>query len=220
MLRNGLYLVADAAARRAASDTARRWRAAIVLGSLREDVLWIPPFGLTEYPSFRHFGGRGLPGGYLPLVWPGPRRTSDLLYRRAIRRARAGDLAAAFVTLGRIVHVVTDACIPSHVHRAAHDRDPFEWHVEGNVERLRALPVPPVPLAARPSELVAALARETARFRPDRSNTPIGRAMRRARLVRGVDGREARAQVDALLPLAVGHATALLDMFARDASVR
>ena len=219
MLRNGLFFVADAAARRAASETARRWREALVLGSLREDVLWIPPLGLTEYPSFRHFGGRGLPGGYLPLVWPGPRRTSDVLYRRALRHAREGELAAAFVTLGRIVHVVTDACIPSHAHRAAHESDPFEWHVEGNLERLRALPVPEVALAARPSELVAALVRRAARFRPDRSNTPIGRMLERARLVRGVEAKEARAQADVLIPLAVGHATALLDMFARDADI-
>src|SRR5439155_318737 len=83
-------LGADAAAEHASSDVARRYRAALVLGSLREDVLWIAPFGLTEYPSFRHFGGRGLPGGYLPFMWPGPRRTADVLYRRALRRARSG----------------------------------------------------------------------------------------------------------------------------------
>jgi hypothetical protein len=190
-----------------------------VLGSLREDVLWIAPFGLTEYPSFRHFGGRGLPGGYLPLVWPGPRRTVNALYRRGLRLARAGELAAAFVAIGRALHVVTDACIPSHVHRAAHDRDPFEWQIEGNLARLRALPVPTVAPGRRPSELVTALAREAQRFRPDRTNTPLGRLLRRAGLARAVGAAEARAQADVLLPLAVGHATALLDMFARDAAL-
>jgi hypothetical protein len=217
MLKNGLWLVAHAAAERAASHDARRYRAALVLGSLREDILWVAPFGLTEYPSFRHFGGRGRPGGYLPF-WPGPRRTADVLYRHALRRSRAGDRAGAFVDLGRILHVITDVCIPSHVHRAAHDRDPFEWHVEGNVDRLRALPVPAVARVERPSELVASLAREAARHRADRTNTPIGRFLRRAGIARAVDAREARAQADVLIPLAIAHATALLDMFDYDAS--
>jgi hypothetical protein len=107
-------------------------------------------------------------------------------------------------------------CIPSHVHRAAHDRDPFEWYVEGNVERLRALPVPNVELVRRPSELVASLAREAARHRPDRTNTPIGRFFRRKGIARAVDAKEAREQAEVLLPLAIGHATALLDMFDRE----
>jgi hypothetical protein len=217
MLRNGLYLVADAAARRSGVEAATRWRDALVLGSLREDILWVPPFGLTEYPSFRHFGGRGRRGGYLPF-WPGPRRTADVLYRRALAHARAGHPADAFVLLGRILHVVTDVCIPSHVHRAAHDRDPFEWHVEGNLARLAELEVPEIALATRPSELVARLAAEAARFRADRTNTPLGRVLRRAGVWKRVGASEARAQADALVPLAIGHGAALLRMFARDAA--
>jgi hypothetical protein len=218
MLRNGLFLVADAAARRSGVEAASRWRAALVLGSLREDILWIPPVGLTEYPSFRHFGGLGRPGGYLPF-WPGPRRTADTLYRRALAHARAGRHADAFVLVGRLLHVVTDVCIPSHVHRAAHGRDPFEWHVEGNVDRLAALPSPEIALADRPSAIVAQLAREAARFRPDRTNTPVGRVLRRVGLMKNVGAGEARAQAEALIPLAIGHASAVLRMFARDAAL-
>ena len=194
MLKNALFSSRTALRVAPRSAQARRFRAAIVLGSLREDVLWLPRVGLTEYPSFRHFGGRGLPRGYLPFAWPGPTRTADVLYRRALRRARRGELAAAFVALGRIVHVVTDVCIPSHVHRAAHERDPFEWHVEGNVEQLRALPVPRVAPARRASELVTTLAREAARFRPDPTSTPLGRVLARVGLARRVDAREAREQ--------------------------
>jgi hypothetical protein len=219
VLKNGLWLVAHEAARRAESEIVWRYRAALVLGSLREDVVRVPLLVFTEYPSFRHFGGRGLPGGYLPFVWPGPRSSSDALYRRALAHGRAGRLAPAFVTIGRILHVLTDVCIPSHVHRAAHDDDPFEWHVEGNVDRLRALPVPSIDPVRAPSELVTSLAREAAKHRPDRTNTPVGRLLRRAGLRRRVDAREARAQADVLIPLAIGHATALLRMFEREASL-
>jgi hypothetical protein len=216
VLRNGLYLVADEAARRSGDPLVMRYRQALVLGSLREDVLFIPGFGPTEYPSFRHFGGRGLPGGYLPLVWPGPKRTADTCYRRALGFAAKGKTAEAFVSLGRILHILTDACIPSHAHRVAHGYDPFEWHVEGHLPQLRELPVPAVPLAPRPSALVVRVVREAARHRPDRTNTPIGRLLRRANLARKVDATEARTQVEALLPLAIGHGAALLRMFMRD----
>jgi hypothetical protein len=218
VLRNGLYLVAGEAARRSGVELALAHRDALVLGSLREEILWIRGLGiLTEYPSFRHFGGRGLPGGYLPLLWPGPRRTVERCYRRALGHARDGRTAAAFVTVGRALHVLTDLCIPTHVHRVAHEDDPFEWSVEANLERLRALPVPDVASPERPGDLATSLAKAAARQRPDRTNTPIGRALRRAGVFRKVDAAEARAQTDALVPLAIAHATALLRMFARDA---
>jgi hypothetical protein len=216
VLRNGLYLVADEAARRSGVAAALAHRDALILGSLREDVLWLG--FLTEYPSFRHFGGRGLPGGYVPLLWPGPRRTVETCYRRALGHVHRGRMAAAYVTLGRALHVLTDVCIPTHVHRVAHEDDPFEWSVEANLERLRALPVPAVEIPARPAHLVRSLAREAARHAPDRTNTPIGRVLRRAGVFRKVGAADARAQTDVLLPLAIGHATALVRMFARDAS--
>jgi len=216
MLRNGLYLVADEAARCSGVEAALKYRDALVLGSLREDVVALGAH-FTEYPSFRHFGGRGLPGGYLPFVWPGPRRTVDQCYRRALARAREGSLAAAFVSLGRATHVITDACIPTHVHRVAHDHDPFEWSVEGNLDRLRALPLPPVALPTRrASDLVRSLARAAAEHAPDRTNTPVGRVLRRLGLARRITAKEARAQTDVLVPLAIAHAAALLRMFARD----
>lgn len=220
VLRNGLFLVADEAARRSGVPLAVTHRDALVLGSLREDVLWIRAFGvLTEYPSFRHFGGRGAPGGYLPFIWPGPGRTVERSHRRAVRHAREGRIAAAFVTLGRALHILTDVCIPTHVHRVAHEDDPFEWSVEANLERLRALPVPDIAVPERPADLVASLAKAAAKERPDRTNTPIGRALRRAGVFRKVGAAEARAQTDVLVPLAIGHAVALLRAFSRDAKL-
>jgi hypothetical protein len=220
MLRNGLYLVADEAARRSGVALAAKHRDALVLGSLREDILWIRGLDvLTEYPSFRHFGGRGLPGGYVPFLWPGPRRTVDQCYRRALEHARSGRHAAAFVSLGRALHVITDMCIPSHVHRVAHEDDPFEWSVEANLSRLRALPVPEIAMPRGPREIVRSLARATARHAPDRTNTPLGRALRRVGVLRKIDAAEARAQTEALVPLAIAHATVLVRMFARDANL-
>jgi hypothetical protein len=218
VLRNGLYLVADEAARRSGVALAVAYRDALILGSLREDILWLRGLDvLTEYPSFRHFGGRGAPGGYLPFLWPGPRRTVESCFRRALSQTRDGHTAAAFVTLGRALHVLTDVCIPTHVHRVAHEDDPFEWSVEANLDRLRALPVPEVDMKGRPSDLVASLAKAAAAQRPDRTNTPLGRALRRAGVFRNVGAAEARAQTDVLVPLAIAHATALVRMFSRAA---
>jgi hypothetical protein len=141
------------------------------------------------------------------------------LYARALRDRRAGREAAAYVSLGRILHIVTDVCIPSHANRVAHDTDPFEWYVEGNLATLRALPIPALPAAAgarRPSELVESLARTASTFRPDGTNHPVGRLLRRAGLRRKVTAREAADQAEVLIPLAVAHGAAMLTMFARD----
>src|SRR5438309_1466810 len=103
---------------RAADDPmVTRWRKALLLGTLREDVLHLPLVGPTEYPSFSHFYKPGLPGGAIPFLWPGPRSCAERLYARAERAWRAGQTAKAFVALGRILHLLADMCIPSHVHR-------------------------------------------------------------------------------------------------------
>jgi hypothetical protein len=212
VLRNGLYYVADQAAAGAGARLSRKYRASLILGSLREDVIKWPLLGFAEYASFSHFGGVGLPGGYLPLLWPGPVSRVSRLYRRAQLLAQAGRPAAAFVTLGRSAHVLTDVSIPSHVHRAAHDRDPFEWWIEGNLPALQASKAAPTPNVARPEQLVGSLARRAHGFAPDRTNTPLGRALKRAGKRRGISAAEARSQALALVPQAVSHVRALLDM--------
>lgn len=203
--------MADQAARVSGEALAVGHREALILGSLREDVIALPTGHFSEYPSFRHFGGRGLPGGYLPFLWPGPRSTAAGLYRRALGQGRAGRIAAAFVQLGRLVHVLTDMSIPSHVHRAAHERgDPFEWYVEGNLPALRALPPAAIPALAGPVPLVASLAGHAARHAPDWTNTAPGRLLRRWGLARPVTAALAREQAADLLPRAIAHAAALL----------
>jgi hypothetical protein len=103
VLRNGLYLVAGEAARRSGVELALAHRDALVLGSLREDILWIRGLGiLTEYPSFRHFGGRiliGFPGviHFHPDGAPqhrkrNPLRTHNALEGRSFSLARQSEV--------------------------------------------------------------------------------------------------------------------------------
>ncbi|MEO7094975.1 MAG: hypothetical protein ABI175_17080, partial [Polyangiales bacterium] len=51
---------------------------------------------------------------------------------------------------------------------------------------------------------------------PDATNTPVGRVLERVGLRRKVSAREAAAQAEVLLPLAAGHAAALLRRFAAE----
>ncbi|MFO0755935.1 MAG: hypothetical protein U0359_05565 [Byssovorax sp.] len=217
MLANGLYLIADRAVSAFGAPLAERYRKTLILGALREDVLYVPLLGrVTEYPSFSHFYRPGVPGGFLPLLWPGPRLSADRLYRRALAAHAEGKTAAAFVLLGRIVHLLADMSIPSHTARAAHDRDPFEWWVEGNLDALAALPVPEVARAAAASDLIENLARTSMTFTPDHTNHPWGRFLARRGLRKGVTAREAGEQARVLVPLTAGYAAALLGMFFRD----
>jgi hypothetical protein len=218
MLANGLYLVADMAVRAVDDPLATRYRKALLLGTLREDVLYVPLLKVvSEYPSYSHFYQPGLPGGYYPFLWPGPRFCADRLFKKALADARAGRFAAAFVRVGRILHLITDMSIPSHAHRAAHLSDPFEWYVEGNVGKLAALPLPPIPRATRASELIEGLATFTQRFAPDRTNHPLGRLLRRLGVLEHVDARLAAAQARELVPMAAAYGAALIELFLREA---
>ncbi len=217
MLANGLYLIADRAVTAFGAPLAERYRKTVILGALREDVLYLPLLRrVTEYPSFSHFYRPGLPGGFLPFLWPGPRSSADRLYRRALAAHAAGKTAASFVLLGRIVHLIADMAIPSHTAREAHDRDPFEWWVEAHLPRLAALPVPEVALADRASDLIERLARTSMTFTPDRTNHPWGKLLARRGLRAGVSAKLAGEQAEVLVPLSIGHAAALLAMFFRD----
>jgi hypothetical protein len=222
VLANGLALVIDGALARLGSAPARRYRQALVLGSLREDVARIPGgSGVFEHLSFSHFGGGWLPGGYLPLLWPGPRFKVGRYFRRALALARAGRRAAAFVTLGRACHVLTDMACPVHVHRVIHEADPFEWYVEVHAGELGATAAAPVPLDARsPAALVASLAAVTRACAPDRTRNAFGRLLRRLGLRRPVPRREIRRQARELIPQAAAHVAALIALFLRESACR
>jgi len=213
----GLYVVIELAVRKLADERVTRYRDPLLLGSLREDVWHIPVVDrIFEHWSFSHFYKPPLPGGFIPLLWPGPRMKSEKFYRRALAEHAAGRTTAGFVQLGRVAHLLTDMCCPVHVHRYTHDTDPYEWYVEGNTEKLLQSEVPEVPDASRPSELIFALAAHTRHFRADAGNHHVGRLLKRAKLLRGLTSKEAGQQARELIPLAAAYTVALFRLYLRD----
>jgi hypothetical protein len=219
VLGNGLFHVAEQAARATNDARVYRYRHVLALGSLREDVIVFPTGYFTEYASLRHFGGRGLPGGFFPLLWPGPRWEVAKRYRRAISFGNRGEWNAAFVQLGRIAHIISDMSIPSHVHRYAHGYDPFEWWVEGNLRKLQDLPIPEVAVPDDPRLAVTRLAAITATHSPDATNTPVGKWLEKTGLARKVKSQEAGRQARALIPEAIATMRSLLQKFLQDTSM-
>jgi hypothetical protein len=214
---NGLYVVAEMALRQTPDPLLQQWRKTLILGSLREDVWYIPGIGeIVEHLSFSHFYEVGWPGGFIPFLWPGPRFKGNLFYARALRAYRSGDIANAFVQLGRVVHLLTDMSCPVHAHRSAHATDPFEWYVEGNKDELLSLPVPHVPDVERASDLMESMARITYAHRPDDTNTLHGYVLARLGLRKRVTKSEAAQQARELIPICGGHAASLLRLFLRD----
>jgi hypothetical protein len=208
----GLAMVVDRAADRVASPLVQRYRRAIVLGALREDVAYIPGLGTIEHWSLSHFWGPSRPGGFLPL-WPGARFAANRKLARAVRRYRRRDVAGGFVELGRAAHLVVDMACPVHVHRVLHDTDGYEWFVEAHTDELAALPTAPAPLARSASELVESLARFTHRFPADRSQHALGRWLVRRGLVRSLPQSEIRRAAREIVPVAIAHVAALLELF-------
>jgi hypothetical protein len=115
-----------------------------------------------------------------------------------------------------MMHVVTDLCIPAHANRVAHERDPFEWHIEGNARALAERAVPTIAALPRPSDHVEALARVAKGHAADATTTPLGRVLHKYGLRAKVSAKVARAQAEELIPLAAGHAAAILRRFARE----
>lgn len=187
----------------------RRWQPAITLGALREDVWYVPVLGrAVEAPSFSHFFREG-PGGFLPVITPGPRGQTRRLFARAVRLHRAGRHAGGFVQLGRCAHLLADMACPVHVHRYPHDTDGYEWWIEAHTDELQRLPVPALPSTSSPAALVDSLARFTGGFAGDRSQWAIGRALRRRGLLRALPMKAQAAAARAIMPVAAAHMAAL-----------
>lgn len=217
---NGLYVVADLALRELHHPLVDAYRAPLVMGSLREDVWYVPLARVVfEHLSFSHFYQPGKPGGLVPYLWPGPRLKANKFYRRAVESFRRGERAGGFVQLGRVVHLLTDMCCPVHAHRSIHETDPYEWYVEGNKKKLLALPVPHVPDAERASDLIESMARYTQAFATDDTNHHFGRFMKKLGRWKSVSANEAGIQARALIPMAAGHAVSLLRLYLRDVGV-
>ena len=78
MLWNGQRVVLDMAIRALDHPLTTRYRPALVLGALREDVWYVPLIGaVLERPSLTHFYRPGLPGGMVPFRSPRLRGRTD-----------------------------------------------------------------------------------------------------------------------------------------------
>lgn len=215
---NGQLLVLEMALRELEAPQVLRYRKALILGALREDVFFLPGLSAAfEHLSLSHFYGPGLPGGFLPFLWPGARWKTERFFSRAVARYRQGRVPAAFLELGRACHVLTDMACPVHVHRVAHQSDPYEWYVDAHKEQLAALSVPRAPQAQRPSELVEGLARFTQQFTPDRTHHLLGRWLMKRGLRKPVPRHELAEQAERIIPMAASHVAGLLRLFLRTA---
>jgi hypothetical protein len=210
---NGLQLVVDMAVDALGDPLVSEHRDALVLGSLRENVRFLPGLGvLDEHLSLSHFCGPRLPGGFLPLVTRSAARRGASLFSAALCEKRAGRLASGFVQMGRVAHVVADMACPVHVHRVAHWTDPFEWWVDAHCDELSRLAVLPAP-AASPAELIGALAKRTQRLAPDRTNNALGWALKKVGLRRPPRRELLAEQARDAIPAAAGTLARLLTMF-------
>lgn len=213
---NGLAMLIDSAVRLLDEPQVTEYRSAMILGSLREDVGYVPVLGCVfEHWSLSHFYGPPWPGGFIPFLWPGPRLAGTYYFAKAVRAYREGRVAAGFTQLGRVAHLLSDMACPAHVHRYIHDTDTFEWYVEAHARELAALPVGPIPEARSPAAVIAALARFTARFPGDSTQHYIGRALKRRGLLRPLDKRQVADHARAIIPVAIAHMAALLRLYAR-----
>jgi len=214
---NGLFIVLEMALRHDNNPFIQRYRDPLILGSLREDVWYIPGLNTVfEHWSFSHFYKPPLPGGYLPLLWPGPRMKAEKFYRRSLTEHKSGNQTASFIQLGRVAHLLTDMCCPVHVHRTVHDTDPFEWYVEGNRKKLLQLPLPQIPNAKSPSQLIHDLSIYTSNFRGDPTNHYLGRVLKRLKILQSVTIREAAEQAEKLIPMAASYTVALFRLYLAD----
>ena len=110
---NGLSILVEMGVRAADDPLVRRYRHAVLLGSMREDVAYVPIAGLVyEHFSLHHFHRAGLPGGLLPFVSRSARGMADRTFARAVELKRAGRIAGGFVQLGRVAHLLADMACP------------------------------------------------------------------------------------------------------------
>lgn len=214
MLYEGLCAVVDGAvARTPPGSAARAHRDELVFGALREDV-WVLPFGVVvEHLSLTHQCGR-LPGGFVPWLTPSPHARIRWLVDEAVGHHRAGRPTAAWVAVGRALHLVADLACPAHVTRTVHLRDPYEGWVEVHGASLLGRPPlepPEGPLGA----VTQALAGAAAAMAADGTSSPWGRWLAARGRRRPVTEDEVARQAEVLLPLAMATGAAVLGVFER-----
>ena len=190
---NGFMTVIDMALTRRPHPLLMRYRDALVLGCFREDVWFVGGIdAVVQNPSLSHFCLARVRGGFVPWLTPDAGARTEKLGRRALWEFSQRCVASAMVQLGRALHPLIDMACPVHAQGVAHGNDPFEWCVEAMSEELRALPAS-AESYARFADATRGMARHAQGF-------PIAHA-------------RAHDQARRLIPLAAGHAAALLEIF-------
>jgi hypothetical protein len=211
---NGLQLVIRLAARKLGEPLFDRFEDALVLGAIREDVVWLGrKKQIWEHWSLSHFAGRHLGGGFIPVLTRSAPRKAQNYFDLALVAWRKGDQARAFVQLGMASHLLVDMACPVHASRVAHLTDGYEWFVEANCARLAALPFQVPRQYASVHGAVAGLARFTRQFPPDRSNHLWGRALKSLGLRKPLARAVFADQAAHIIPAAAGHLAAVYLMF-------
>lgn len=211
---NGLQLVIRMALARLAEPRLDRFQDALVLGAIREDVSYLARRRkIWEHWSLTHFDGRFLGGGFIPLVMPGAPRRAQACFDLALREWRGQQAARAFVQLGRASHLLIDMACPVHAHRVAHWSDGYEWFIEAHTGPLAALPVQVAGPFPSVQANVAALARFTRQFEPDRTHHHWGRWLHSMGWRQSLGKAEVAEQASRIIPVAAGHLAAMYAQF-------
>jgi len=223
MLYNGLYAIARNAIRMLPEETMlQKYQSAVYMGSFREDVEYFPVIHrVTQHHSFTHLTGPRIPGGYIPLIWPGPVWKARKYYEKAIGEFEKGHVAQSFVDLGRVSHILTDMACPNHVNRVIHENlDRYEVYLEKHEKELSEISPPKVSYNQSIKELVMGLCRFTQGFPVDRTNNPMGRLFKKMGLLKSQPRSALIEQARAIFPVAVAYNVALFEKFLLDTGVR
>lgn len=214
---NGFMIVIDMALAQLDEPVLRRHRDAIIMGAFREDVCFIGGAQIVfQSASLTHFERRGMPGGFIPFVWPDAAARSRKFFDRALHEQQHGRQVSAFVQLGRAAHPLIDMACPVHAQGVAHRVDPFEWCVEAMGSELRRIGADAVDGGAV-EDLVHGMAAFAQSFAADKTTSPWGRVLRRMGWRQPVKAAQAREQARALIPRAAGSTAALLKSFLEQA---
>lgn len=211
---NGLQLVIRLALEKIDEPEFNRYRDALILGAIREDVLYFSSRKkIWEHWSFSHFSGPLLGGGFLPLIYPGAPGRAQKYFDQALAHAGRREQASAFIELGKASHLLIDMACPVHAHRVPHLTDGYEWFVEANCDQLRngEFEIPTHYRKVR--DTVAGLARFTRQFEPDRTNHHWGRLLKSMGLRRSQGRTEWADQAAHIIPVAAGHLAAVYLQF-------
>ena len=213
---NGLQLVIRMAVARLGDPLLQRYADALVLGAIREDIVYLPrKQAIWEHWSLSHFSGRYLGGGFIPWLTASAPVRAQHLFDRALKAWHGGDQARAIVQLGRASHLLIDMACPVHASRVAHMTDGYEWFVEAHCVQLATLPFQVPQHYASVRDIVEGLARYTRQFPPDRTNHHWGRLLKKLGLRRSHTRAEFSTQPEQIIPAAAGHLAALYQHFTR-----